>query len=155
MRTEYCALVSLLLFFSVGFPQEMKQPVVYVKHLEPPLHYPPSARAAQLRGTVVVKLKIGADGMVLATESSPEDPRMLGYPPLRDATEKFVRKWTFGCVNCSPNVPYEQTIKFSYRIEGEGVAYDDTRIVMELPSEVTITVSPLECDHCPPKKEIK
>jgi hypothetical protein len=148
MRIDNCGLVSLLLFFSAGLPQEMKQPVVYVKHLEPPLHYPPIARAAQLRGTVVVNLKIGADGIVLATN-------LVGYPLLRDATEKFVRKWTFGCVNCSPNVPYEQTIKFSYRIEGEGVAYDDTRIVMELPNEVTITVSPLECDHCPPKKEIK
>ena len=135
--------------------QEEKKPIVYVKHLEPPLHYPPIARGARLHGTFFVKLTIAADGAVLAIQSSPPDAQTVGYPLLRDETEKFMKKWTFGCVNCSPNVPYEKTIKFTYRLEGEGVSYDDTRVVMELPDEVTITVSPPECDHCPPKKAIK
>jgi TonB-like protein len=135
--------------------QEEKQPIIYAKHLEPPLHYPPVARGARLHGTVVMKLTIAADGAVLAIQSSPPDAQTVGYALLRDETEKLVRKWTFGCANYTPNVPYEKTIKFSYRLEGEGVSYDDTRVVMDLPDQVTITVSPPECDHCPPKKLIK
>jgi hypothetical protein len=143
------------LFLLAGPSQEEKQPIVYVKHLEPPLHYPPIARGARLHGTFFVKLTIAADGAVIAIQSSPSDAQTVGYPLLRDETEKLVRKWTFGCANCSPNTPYEKTIKFTYRLEGEGVSYDDTRVVMELPDEVTITVSPPECDRCPPKKVIK
>ena len=131
---------------SPSTPDQEEKPIIYVKHLEPPLHYPAVARAAQLQGTVIVKLTIAADGAVLTAESS------SGYPLLRDETEKLVKKWTFGCANCSPRVPYEKTIKFIYRLEGEGISYDDTRIVMDLPNEVTITASPRECDHCPPKK---
>ena len=102
-----------------------------------------------------MKLMFAADGSALTAQFSYQDTQTVGYPLLRDETEKLVRKWTFGCANCSSNVPYEKTIKFIYRLEDEGVSYDDTRVVMELPDEVTITVSPPECDHCPMKKIIK
>jgi len=131
---------------SPSTPDQEEKPIIYVKHLEPPLHYPAVARAAQLQGTVIVKLTITADGAVLTAESS------SGYPLLRDETEKLVKKWTFGCANCSPRVPYEKTIKFIYRLEGEGISYDDSRVVMDLPDVVTVTASPRECDHCPRKK---
>jgi TonB-like protein len=144
-----------VLFLLAGLPQEEKQPIVYVKHLEPPLHYPPLARTAQLHGAVIVKLKIAADGAVIATESSPGDAQTVGYLFLRDETEKLVKKWTFGCANCSSDTPYEKTIKFTYRLEGEGILYDNTRVSMDLPDEVTITASPVQCDHCPPKKKGK
>ncbi len=143
-----------LLFFLLGLPQEENQPIVYVKHLEPPLHYPPIARAAALHGTVIVKLTIAVDGAVLGTDSSPGDTQTVGYPLLRDETEKLIKKWTFGCANCSASASFEKTIRFTYRLEGEGVSYDDTKVVMDLPDQVTITVSPRECDHCPPKKVI-
>jgi Gram-negative bacterial TonB protein C-terminal len=143
-----------LLFFSMGFPQQEKQAIVYVKHLEPPLHYPPLARTSQLQGTVIVKLKIAADGTVLTTESQDQSPEANAHPLLRDATEKLLKKWTFGCIYCSSAEPYEKTIKFIYRLEGEEISYDDTKVVMDLPNEVTVTVSPHECDHCPPKKSL-
>ena len=146
-----------LLLITVSLQQEEKQAVVYVKHLEPPAHYPPLARLTRMQGTVVVKLTIGADGAVLAAESltRDQDPRAAALPPLRAETEKLVKRWTFGCAYCSPNLPYEKTIKFVYRLEGEEASHDDTRVVMELPDEVTISASPPECDHCPRKKVIK
>jgi len=78
---------------------------------------------------------------------------MVGYPLLRAETEKLVKKWTFGCANCSRNVPFEQTIRFTYQLQGEASSYNDTRVVMDLPDQVTITASPPQCDHCPPKKK--
>ena len=148
------ALLGLsLLFVSSNAAQEEKPPIIYVKHLEPPVRYPPVARAAILRGAVIVTLTIAADGEVLKAESVPGDTGTVGYPLLRDETEKLVKRWTFACANCPPNTPYEQKIKFIYRIEGEEIRYDDTKVVMNLPDEVIITVSPPECDHCPPKKK--
>jgi hypothetical protein len=152
---KFSLLAISALLIQVTPPQGEKQPVVYVKHLEPPLHYPAIGRQAQIQGTVIVKLTIGADGAVLAAESLAQDGQKLAHPLLRDATEKLVKKWTFGCVNCSPIVPFEKTIKFIYRLEGEGISYYDSRVAMELPDEVTITASPRECDHCPRKKRIK
>ncbi len=148
------AVVGILFVTTFLAAQQSNSPVIYVRHLEPP-HYPPLGRQAQIQGTVIVKLTIGADGVVLSTESLAQDGEKLAHLLLREETEKLVKKWTFGCVNCSLNVPFEKTIKFIYRLEGEGVSCDDSRVVMELPDEVTITASPRECDHCPPKKVIK
>src|SRR5271168_1225176 len=80
--------------------EEEKQPIVYVKHLEPPLHYPPLARQTRMSGTILMKLKIAVDGSVLAVESSPGDSRTVGFVILRDDAEKVVKTWTFGCVGC-------------------------------------------------------
>jgi outer membrane biosynthesis protein TonB len=49
--------------------QDGRQPIIYVKHLEPPLHYPGLARQARLQGIVVVKVAIGADGRVVAAKA--------------------------------------------------------------------------------------
>jgi len=138
-----------------GTPAQEHQPVIYVKHLAPPLRYPQLARQAQLQGTVVIKVKIGSDGSVLAAKplTHDEDPQANAHPLLRDETEKLVKNWTFGCANCSSDKSYEKTIKFTYRLEGEGIPYDDTRVSMDLPDEVIVTASPVECDHCPPKKK--
>jgi hypothetical protein len=144
-----------LIFLLAVPPQCENQPIIYLKHLEPPLHYPALGRQAQIQGTVIVELTTRADGAVLATESLAPEGQKLAHPLLRDEAEKLVKMWTFGCTNCPPNVPFEKTIKFIYRLEGEGVSYDDSRVVMELPDEVTITASPRECDHGPRKKDIK
>ena len=148
MRLSLIGTFFLILF--ARLPQQEKQPVVYVKHLEPPMHYPPLARAARLHGTVIVKLTIGLDGTVLEAESSPEGSTVVGFPVLRDETEKLLKKWTFGCAFCSANASYVNTMRFRYVLEGDGISSDNTRVVMQLPDEVTITASPRECDHCPP-----
>src|SRR5207237_1264402 len=107
---------------------------------------PPLARQVQIQGTVIVKLTIATDGTVLAAES-PD-----AHPLLKDDTEKLLKKWTCGCAFCSSATPYEKTIKSVYRLAGEEISYDDTRVVMDLPQEVLITASPRERDHCLPKK---
>ena len=140
---KFSIMVASLLIFLVGLPQEEKQPVFYIKHLEAPLHYPPLARQVQIQGTVIVKLTIATDGKVLAAES-PD-----AHPLLKYDTEKLPRKWALGCAFCSSATPYEKTIKFVYHLEGEGISYDDTRVVMDLPQEVLITASPGECDRLP------
>lgn len=145
--------ISLALL-SPSLPQGEKQLIIYVKHLEPPLRYPPLARQVQFQGTVIVKLTIAADGTVGSAEALTPDqnPDANAHPLLRDETLKLVKKWTFGCANCSPGVPYDKTIKFIYRLEGEEISYDDSKVVMDLPDRVTITVSPRKCPDCPEKK---
>ena len=147
-------MVISLVLLSASLPQGENQPTIYVRHLEQPVRYPPLARQVQVQGTVVVKLKIAMDGTVQSAEAltRDQDPEANGHPLLRDETLKLVKKWTFGCVYCSPIAPYEKTIKFIYRLEGEGIPYDNTTVVMDLPDQITITVSPSECDHCPRKK---
>jgi hypothetical protein len=137
-----------------GLAQEAKQPIIYVKHLEPPMRYPPLARQVQFQGTIIVKLAIAADGSVLSAEplTRDQDPEANGHPLLRDETLKLVKNWTFGCAYCSPNAPYEKKLRFVYRLEGEAISYDDTSVTMDLPDQITITASPVECDHCPRKK---
>jgi outer membrane biosynthesis protein TonB len=48
---------------------DKKEPVRYVKHLEPP--YPPLARMTRVEGIIEMKLNFGADGTVLSVESVP------------------------------------------------------------------------------------
>lgn len=144
----------LLVFLSASLQQEEKQPLIYVKHLEPPLHYPPLARQTRLSGTIVMKLKIGADGAVLAIESSPGDSRTQGFKILRDDAEKVVKTWTFGCVGCPADVPFEHTLKFRYSLDDQDVIQDN-RVIMNLPDELTIYATSPVCDHCGPAKPSK
>ena len=102
----------------------------------------------------MIRLTIAADGTVLSTESSPGDRDTTGFPILRSDAEKLVRKWTFGCVGCPPNSPFEHTIKFKYWLDSEDILPDNW-ITMDLPDEVTITASPPVCDHCPLPKSSK
>jgi hypothetical protein len=136
--------------------QDEKQRIIYVKHLVPPHGYPPLARQTRLRGTILIKLTIAADGTVLNRESTPGDKDTTGFQLLRDDAEKLVKKWTFGCVGCPPNAPFEHTIKFNYRLDNEDVLPDNW-ITMDLPDEVTIYTSPVMIDHGgpPPKKSKK
>jgi Gram-negative bacterial TonB protein C-terminal len=118
--------------------QEEEQPIVYVKHLESPVRYPPLARQARLTGTIVIKLTIAADGTVLKTESSVGDKNTIGFDLLKDDAERIVKSWTFGCAGCSPHAPFEHTIKFIYKREDSFTA-PSLRVVMNLPDEVTIS----------------
>lgn len=124
--------------------------LVYVRHLEPPRVYPPLGRQARLQGTVMVKLTIAAGGIVLAANASSDDSVLKKVPLLQTVTAELVKKWTFGCFDCAVGENYEHTIRFVYKLEGNPKEYDDTRVVFDLPTDVTITAAPPVCDHCPP-----
>ena len=115
--------------------EERKWPIVSVKHLESPARYPPLARQTRVSGTIVIKLKIAADGAVLKTESSLEG-KNIGV--LREDAERIVKTWTFGCAGCPPDAPFEHTIKFIYKLENAMTA-PRLRVVMNLPDEVTLS----------------
>lgn len=66
-----------LIFLLAVPPQCENQPTIYLKHLEPPLHYPALGRQVQIQGTVIVELTIRADGAVLATESLAQEGQSL------------------------------------------------------------------------------
>ncbi len=117
-----------------------KQPIVYVKHLEF-RGYPPVARQARIQGTVVMNLEIGVDGKVLAVESKSGGDQKSVDPLLRDDAEKVVKMWTFGCVGCPPDVPFEHTIKFNYRQDDR---LQENSVVMNMPDEVTFFSTPPE-----------
>src|SRR6267154_1394998 len=96
--------------------QDEKHPIIYVNHLEPP-YYPPLARQTRVHGTVAMKLKIGVDGRVLGIESEPKDTPKAAFAMLKDHAEKSIKTWTFGCVGCSPDAPFEHIIKFAYVLD--------------------------------------
>lgn len=129
--------------------QDEQHPLIYVKHLVPPRGYPPLARQTRLRGTIVIKLTIASDGTVLEAESIPGDKDTSGFQMLRDDAEKLVKKWTFGCVGCSPNAPFEHTIRFNYVMDTEDILPDNW-ITIDLPDEVTMHATPPVIDHGPP-----
>jgi hypothetical protein len=102
------------------------------------------------------KLRIAAVGSVAEAIVEAEDPLLIAHPILQSETQQLVRKWTFECRSFAPGVAFEHVIKFDYRLEGEDAQYDDTRVTLELPDEVTIVARPPVCDHCPtPKKKTR
>jgi hypothetical protein len=126
--------------------QEQKQPLIYVKHLEPPLGYPPLARQTRVGGTVTMKLDISPNGRVLSVESSPNDGPTGVSGLLRPDAERVIRTWTFGCVGCAPDTPFEHTIRFRY-ILCEDLAVQN-KVTLNLPDEVIVLTGPVMCDHC-------
>jgi hypothetical protein len=135
-------LVMMSLALIPAFPaQQEKQPIIYVKHLEPP-YYPPLARQTRVHGTVVMKLKIGADGKVLGVESEPMDTSKAAFAMLKDHAEKNIKTWTFGCVGCSPDAPFEQIIKFAYILD-YSLPDLTSSVMMDLPDKVTMSTGPI------------
>ena len=119
--------------------QEEKRPVVYVKHAEMPF-YPPLALQTRVGATVVMNLKIAADGRVQGVESSSSEsvvPKMLEF--FVHAAENTIKTWTFGCAGCPLNAPFEHTIKFNYKPD-IALTPHEYRIVMNLPDELTISI---------------
>jgi hypothetical protein len=149
IRTTILACPFLLI--STLLAQQQAQPIVYVKHLEPPLHYPPLARQTRLSGTIVMTLKIGTDGAVLAIDSSPGDSRTTGFAILKEDAEKTVKTWTFGCAGCPPDAPFEHTLRFHYSMDDQDVVQEN-RVIMNLPDELTIYTTAVVIDHGPDVK---
>ncbi len=128
---------------SLTAAQGEKRPLVYVKHLEPP-YYPPLPRMTRVGGTIEMKLKIGTDGRVLSVESANfgPGPAQKVLMMLKESAEVSVKTWTFGCVGCPPNAPFEHTIRFRYVQDGK-LPERSTKTVMDLPDEVTISAGPI------------
>lgn len=138
---KFNLLMLSLVLISATSAQPEKQPIIYVKHLEPP-YYPPLARQTRVHGTVVMKLKIGADGRILGIESEPLDTPKAAFAMLKDHAEGNIKTWTFGCVGCSPDVPFEQIIKFAYVLDYNLPDYTSS-VAMDLPDKVTMSTGPI------------
>jgi hypothetical protein len=95
-----------------------------------------------------MKLKIDPDGTVLSVESTAgKDTR--GFQILRDESEKLIRRWTFGCIGCQADGPFEHTVTFRYFLDVDPSYENSPNVVMNLPDEARITADPVPCDHCP------
>ncbi len=121
--------------------QGEKQRLIYVKHLEPP-YYPPLARQTRVHGTVVMKVKIGTDGRVHGIESESMDTPKAAFAMLKDHAEKNIKTWTFGCVGCSPDAPFEHIIKFEYVLDNN-LPESTSNVAMDLPDEVKMSTGPI------------
>jgi len=121
--------------------QGEKRRLIYVKHLEPP-YYPPLARQTRVHGTVVMKVKIGADGRVYGIESESTDTPKAAFAMLKDHAEKNIKTWTFGCVGCSPDAPFEHIIKFAYVLDNN-LPESTSNVAMDLPDEVKMSTGPI------------
>jgi hypothetical protein len=123
--------------------REEKQPIVYVKHLEPP-YYPPLPLMTRVGGTIEMKLKIGTDGRVLSVESANfgPGPAQKLLMMLKESAEANIKTWTFGCAGCPPNAPFEHTIRFKY-VQDDHLPDRTTKTVMDLPDQVTMSAGPI------------
>jgi TonB family protein len=144
------ALFAILLILFLTDGQTQNQAHVCVRHLTSPTRYPAVARQARIQGTVTASLRISADGVVNEVLVVAQDPILVAHPILQSETQRTLRQWTFDCQSCASGNSFEHMIKFTYRLEGDDAPYDDTRVIMNLPDEVTIIARPPVCDHCPP-----
>ena len=106
---------------------------VCIKHLEAPKAYPSLARMAQLQGAVTAVLHVDSNGTVTGVETSG------GHQILQDATVRSLKGWTFACTDCSPNTSFKHTLTFHYKLLPERSSFNDARVEMDLPSDVSIT----------------
>lgn len=132
--------------------QEEKQPLIYVKHLEPP-YYPPLVRMTRVSGTIEMKLKIGADGTVVSVEITIQDAKgnliikdidkgRNVFMMLKYSAEESIKTWTFGCVGCPAGAPFEHTVRFKY-VQDMSLPERTIKTVMDLPGEVTMSAGPI------------
>jgi len=133
--------------------QEERHPIIYVRHLEPP-YYPPLARMMRVHGTILMKLRVGVDGKVLTTESESSDVAKSGFTMLKGNAEKIVKTWTFGCVGCPPDTPFAHTVRFTYLLDDHSPP-STSKVVMDLPDEVTMSTGPVLIDHGGPARNSK
>jgi hypothetical protein len=149
-KTKFLMPFAALLVLTAGtLVRSQDKPSVYVRHWEQ-FHYPPIASATRSQGTVKLKLKIAPDGRVIDAISLSDEGTPKPNELLLMASIAIVKTWTFGCFNCAVGAGYEHIFTFVYKLEGAPRYYRPTEIVMDLPNEVTVTSTPMECDHCPP-----
>jgi hypothetical protein len=99
---------------------------------------PVLARQARLQGMFAAHLTISAAGSVISAEST-TDNRLRGeHPLLQRATEKAIRNWTFLCLKCAPDEPYDHTLIFVYKLEGEETKSSESTMAMISPNKIQI-----------------
>ena len=142
-----------LVLLSTSLTQGEKQPIIYVRHLEPP-YYPPLPRMIRVGGTIEMKLKIGRDGRVLSAESANfgPGPAQKLLMMLKESAEANIKTWTFGCTGCPPDVAFGHTIKFRY-VQDDKLPDRTTNIVMDLPDVVTMSAGPIPVEPATTSKK--
>ena len=107
------------------------------RHIETPIRYPQLARAANVQGTVVLKVTIGADGNV--TDAVVNDAAHPVQPVLQEAAIDNIRRWTFEKPAAGPVTQvmvYE--FKFDSSLPVNPQNYSITTTKIDLPDRVTI-----------------
>jgi TonB family protein len=145
-------LFAMLPLLIAAATQAQNPTQVCIRHLVSPTRYPTIARQARIQGTVTASVRIGADGVLQQVDVAAVDPVLVAHPVLQEDAQRILSQWTFECHSCASGNPSEHLIKFTYRLEGQDAPYDDTKVVMDLPDQVTITARPPLCDHCPPSQ---
>lgn len=146
------AFVCLLFFVAAsGFAQ--KQTPLCPKHIETPT-YPQIGRMANIAGTVVLKVTVGADGRV--TDVAAATPRKVLQILAKGAAENL-RRWTF---EKPPSAPYVETITYDYEFDsslppagGSSNLPNITKVSFDLPDQVTIAANEriLDTSHSKPR----
>ena len=85
-----------------------------------------------------VHLIISASGSVISAESTTESHLLAKNPLLQRETEKAVSNWTFLCLKCAPDEPYDHTLIFVYKLEGEETKSSKSRMAMVSPNTIQI-----------------
>jgi hypothetical protein len=106
-----------------------------VKACEPTdlkLAYPPLARAARVDGSVVLVMRIGANGKPTSTSSS-------GHPLLTTVSETMVQSSRFP-TDCNGK---EVTIHIEYRLRSASSPYEEDATTLAGPDSYVVTGNPL------------
>jgi TonB family protein len=114
--------------------------VPFPKHIEP-VQYPTVARLAHWQGTVKARVELDPEGKVLRVKTE-------GRPPLADAVEASIKKWTFYIEKKN-----EIDMVIEFKFAGDPREFGSTTLITyDLPTNVTVVTQPPVCDHCPDKK---
>jgi Gram-negative bacterial TonB protein C-terminal len=151
MRYGLALFAALAILFAAD-TQAQDPAQVCIRHLVSPTRYPVVARQARIQGTVTASVRIGPHGVLREVVVAAVDPVLVAHPILQDDTQRILSLWSFECHSCASGNSFEHLIKFTYRLEGEDAPYDDTKVIMDLPDQVTIIARPPLCDHCPPSQ---
>lgn len=134
-RAHILIVLAALFFVQALSGQQPSQFHVCVRHLNVPTEYPVLARQARVQGTVIARLKIGGDGSITAVS-------FTGNELLQQETQKLIHGWTFECQSCPLAAPFEHTLRFNFRLEGEESAHAGPKVTLDLPDEVNIVDRP-------------
>jgi TonB family protein len=98
------------------------------------LTYPRLALMAQITGLVVVKVSVGSDGSVIATEA------VSGHPLLAEAARKNAEQWKFMPSDRAHGPVHDPYLVYRFVMKG-ACAGDDCRasFVIEYPNFVLVT----------------
>jgi len=100
--------ISIVLLCGVATAQEHK---ITVTKFVPPL-YPPIARAANISGTVELKVVANNQGHTLANAVG-------GHPILQKAALQMIEQWRFHCADCAQSQEFEVPVTVVFRLSDD------------------------------------